>query len=159
MNNKIFHIIAFIIGMCSLTGCKGSNEIKIILTGSQYSGMEVISQFSIVDKHYNDSIKEFIKIVTIDGKHYGEDVKAYQLNYGDTIANGRVRLFIENVKIGEYNLIDGELEGIVTTWYPNGRIQSECHYTNGKRNGLCIFWDENKKVTNKMNFKDDIPID
>ena len=156
MTNKIFHItICLIIGISSLIGCKRNNEIKAFSADEEY--IELFVQFSIVDTLYSDSIKEFMKIVNRNGVHYIEDIKANNLQYGDTIVNGRVRIFLDKVKIGEYYEINGELEGTCTNWYPSGRIQSKCHYINGKRNGFYIFWDEKGKILNKMNFKDDVP--
>jgi len=159
MNNKKFYItISLIIGLSFLIGCKKRiSEIRAFVSGDEFT--EYLIQFSIVDTLYNDSTLEFMKIVTKNGIHYIEDIRANKLNYGDTIANGRVRVFLDNVKIGEFYMIDGKLEGTCTAWYPSGSIQSECHYINGKRNGYYIFWDEKGKILNKMNFKDDVPLE
>ena len=155
MTNKMFYTILIAVNAIALTNCKRSNEIKAIAIGDEY--VEYLVQFSIVDTLYNDSIKEFMKIITKNGIHYIEDIKANKLNYGDTIVSGRVRAFLDNVKIGEYYEINGELEGTCTAWYPNGRIQSKCHYINGKRNGDYVFWDDEGQILNKMTFKDDVP--
>ena len=155
-NKKIFYAIFIAVSVIVLMNCKNNNEIKAIVIGAEY--IECIVQFSIVDTIYNDSIKEFMKIVNRNGIHYIEDIKANKLKYGDTIVNGRVRVFLDNVKIGEYYMIDGELEGACTTWYPNGRIQSKCYYINSKMNGDYIFWDGEGEISTKINYKDGVPV-
>jgi len=154
---KRLKILTVLLGVVCLTNCKRSNEIKAIVIEDEH--IELLVQFSIVDTLYNDSIKEFMKIVTKNGIHYIEDIKVNKLKYGDTIVNGRVRIFLDNVKIGEYYMIDGELEGTCTTWYPNGRIQSKCHYINGKMNGDYIFWNGEGEISTKINYKDGVPVD
>jgi len=156
MNKKIFHAIFIAVSVIVLMNCKNNNEIKAIVIGDEY--IELLVQFSIVDTFCNDSTKEFMKIVTKNGIHYIEDIKANQLRCGDTIVNGRVRVFLDNVKIGEYHEINGKLEGTCTAWYPNGRIQSKCHYINGKINGDYIFWDGEGEISTKINYKDGVPV-
>lgn len=58
---------------------------------------------------------------------YDVKVKKNQIEYLDFYASGR--LFAKG------NLVDGLLEGMIYTYYPNGEIQTSCNYEKGLKNG------------------------
>ncbi len=57
-------------------------------------------------------------------------------------------------KTSEKNYVDGVLDGISTTYYPSGTAESETTYANGKKDGAAKFYDEAGSLSVQAIYKD-----
>ena len=60
----------------------------------------------------------------------------------DTSSNGKT----------ETNYINGQIQGLKTSWYENGQKKSEVNYVDGQPHGLMHRWFENGQKNSEVNF-------
>lgn len=77
----------------------------------------------------------YIRYITKDGFKHGEEIEYYPARKGK---EPRPRL-----SVGWYQ---GKIQGIVKTWYENGRQESQREMSDNKKNGLLTAWYEDGSV-------------
>lgn len=77
----------------------------------------------------------FVKYVTRDGEKHGEEIEYYPPKKGK-----------EPVPKLSINWFQGKIQGIVKTWFPNGRQESKREMSDNKKNGLLTAWYESGAI-------------
>jgi len=75
------------------------------------------------------------KYKTKDGEKHGEEIEYYPLKKGK---EPKPRLSI--------NWFEGKIQGVVKTWYPNGRQESKREMSDNKKNGWLSAWYEDGSI-------------
>ena len=66
-------------------------------------------------------------------------------------ASGRLKEYIPYTNSGV-----SQINGLVTTWYENGQIESQQHFLRGKRQGKMVLYYENGRVKRLSNYTADV---
>ncbi|SRR5690606_23609764 len=98
----------------------------------------------------NGKWKEFNKHAVLISEGY----------YENGIKHGSWRQFYETGELLlEENYKNGILHGRYATYHLNGRVLSEGQYRHGKREGVFKVFDESGKLTGRLLFVDNVPLD
>jgi len=96
--------------------------------------------------------KEVIAAFHVDAEDESDAIdKAFKAEVNDDVE----RVWIDNtrVEIDSVETGDGLIE-VHKTYYPNGNLNCEIHYKDGKRDGLCRAFYENGNSKVEVNYKD-----
>jgi antitoxin component YwqK of YwqJK toxin-antitoxin module len=119
------------------------NAVKSTYVNNSYNLS--ISSEKIVDEGYSSrSITSYIiSLVKKEGVYDPDNGPKKELD-----DNGRLK--------AEYTLLNGELNGKITIYHPNGRIMKTGNYINGKRSGIFVEFDENGEKTSEYVTSNDL---
>jgi antitoxin component YwqK of YwqJK toxin-antitoxin module len=76
----------------------------------------------------------------------------------DCCCDGIVTRFYPNGKIKEqFTNKSGMITGVTTTFYENGQMESQRHFVDDKEDGISKYWSENGKLTKEKNYHSGFP--
>ena len=70
----------------------------------------------------------------------------YEVNASEPYTGRVIGTYENGQKKAEDTYVNGELEGVATSWYRNGQKKSERTYVNGMAEGVVTKWHENGEV-------------
>jgi hypothetical protein len=151
---KFLVIFLLVIFSLPLFADCSDGEKKIISKLLKANGLEALSIGDIWD---NDGVCTFETSTALaTGKRFnryiyrGEDRFTKMLRHG---VETYYSLYEVNSKIKKYerHYVYGKIEGLETTFYPNGKIESEVRYKNDLPHGIKTTWNEDGiKISEKL---------
>lgn len=140
---------------------KYQKEGKLYLyDGKPMNGCYKVSYIDedFVRRYYIANFKKGLQGDTV--RHY--DAKSNALINESIRLNDRETLhrnfFFDGKRFEEYRTTDKGREGIYREWYQNGNGRRACEYAGGALNGISTYWDENWRLMEVVNYKNNLQV-
>lgn len=125
--------------------------------GFKFNNSEVLDEVEIMTQYEN---KNYILWISIEKTDFSEQ-SSYKISLIKKrgildYSNGYKREYYPNNSImAEYTLLNGNLHGKVTRYYPDGSVNEIENYNNGVQEGRYLHYDSNGKLQVEANFLND----